>query len=200
MGDWRSTGAAWGIVLAALGRDAKPPRQATHRRGIHAGAQHKRSGVAPRSNISQHKKTLRQTSEFPKASEVCLRTKEANLHTAIVTDSTSDIPAPLREKYNIFQIPAILVIEGEATMDGVGISRNEFYTRLPEMSTTPTTAAPSVGDFQTLYHDLFEKGFTKILSIHASSKLSGIFNAARIAAQEFKEKINAFVFEKISVK
>ncbi|OQY35598.1 MAG: hypothetical protein B6I38_01395 [Anaerolineaceae bacterium 4572_5.1] len=125
--------------------------------------------------------------------------KEINLRTAIVTDSTSDIPASLREKYNIFEIPAILVIEGKESLDGVGISRNEFYNRMPTMNTAPTTAAPSVGSFQNLYRHLFDEGYTEIISIHASSKLSGIFNSARIAAQGFKENINVIDSQQLTL-
>jgi len=121
------------------------------------------------------------------------------LRTAIVTDSTSDIPASLREKYNIFEIPAILVIEGKESLDGVGISRNEFYNRMPTMNTAPTTAAPSVGSFQNLYCHLFDEGYTEIISIHASSKLSGIFNSARIAAQGFKENINVIDSQQLTL-
>lgn len=118
---------------------------------------------------------------------------------AIVTDSTSDIPQYLLEKYNIFQIPAILVIEGKETLDGVGISRAEFYKRLPTMKSPPTTAAPSAGSFQELYHHIFQEGFAEIISIHIASKLSGIFNAARIAAQEFKEKIKVVDSQQLSL-
>ena len=108
---------------------------------------------------------------------------------AIVTDSTSDIPQYLLEEYKIFQVPAILIIDGKATLDGLGISRDEFYTQLPAMRTAPTTAAPSSGSFQQLYQRIFHEGFTEIISIHAASKLSGIFNAAWVAAQDFKENI-----------
>jgi DegV family protein with EDD domain len=51
------------------------------------------------------------------------------------------------------------------------------------MDPMPTTAAPSSGEFQQLYASLIEQGFDHILSIHCSSTLSGIYNAASIAAQ-----------------
>lgn len=121
------------------------------------------------------------------------------MRTAIVTDSTSDIPLHLRKKYNIFQIPAILVMEGKASLDGAEISRKEFYNRLPTMRTTPTTAAPSTGSFQQLYQHLLSEGYTKIISIHASSKLSGIFNAARIAAEEFNKKVHVIDSQQLSL-
>ena len=65
----------------------------------------------------------------------------------IVTDSTSDLPAYLVGQYEIIVVPTILVLEGKEYADGIGITREEFYNRLPALRTPPTTAAPSIGDF-----------------------------------------------------
>lgn len=107
----------------------------------------------------------------------------------IVTDSTSDLPAYLVEQYEIKVVPAILVLEGREFADGIGISREEFYNRLPSFQTPPTTAAPSIGDFTTPYETLLSQGCNHILSIHAASQLTTIINAARQAAQEFPGKV-----------
>ncbi len=121
------------------------------------------------------------------------------MSTAIVTDSTSDIPAVLREELGIFQIPVDLTLENKTYLDGFDLSRNDFYTRLPTLKKTPTTAAPSSGRFQQLYSQIFEKGYTEIISIHAASALSGIFNAARLASQEFKQLIKVVDSEQLSL-
>lgn len=107
----------------------------------------------------------------------------------IVTDSTSDIPAYLAKQHEIYIIPTILVIEGKEYIDGTGITREEFYTRLPSLQTAPTTAAPSIGDFTTAYETLFSQGCDYIISIHAASQLTTIINVARQAAQDFSNKI-----------
>lgn len=107
----------------------------------------------------------------------------------IVTDSTSDLPAYLVEQYEIKMVPAILVLEGREFADGIGISREEFYNRLPSFQTPPTTAAPSIGDFATPYETLLSQDCDHILSIHAASQLTTIINAARQAAQEFPGKV-----------
>ena len=107
----------------------------------------------------------------------------------IVTDSTSDLPKYLIEQYELEVIPSILILDGKEYADGVGISREEFYTRLPSFQTQPTTAAPSIGDFSTCYQSLLTRGYDHILSIHAPGKLTTIVNSARQAAQDFPEKI-----------
>ena len=107
----------------------------------------------------------------------------------IVTDSTSDLPKYLIEQYELEVIPSILILDGKEYADGVGISREEFYRRLPSFQTQPTTAAPSIGDFSTRYESLLASGYDHILSIHAPGALTTIINSARQAAQDFPEKI-----------
>jgi DegV family protein with EDD domain len=92
----------------------------------------------------------------------------------IVTDSTCDIPGYLIEQYELEVVPSILIIEGKEYADGIGISREEFYKRLPSFQTQPTTAAPSIGDFSTRYDSLLTRGCDHILSIHAASALTSI--------------------------
>lgn len=122
-----------------------------------------------------------------------------SLATAIVTDSTSDIPRSLLEQHHIFQIPTDLTLEGKTYLDGFDLSRNAFYRMLPSLKSLPTTAAPSVGRFQTLYEQIFQEGFKEIVSIHASSALSGIYNAARLAAREFSKTIRVIDSEQLSL-
>lgn len=107
----------------------------------------------------------------------------------IVTDSTSDLPAYLIEQYEIKVIASILVLDGKEYADGTGISREEFYNRLPSFQSPPTTAAPSIGDFLTPYQELFSQGCDHILSIHAAAKLTSTLNVAHQAANEFPGKI-----------
>lgn len=107
----------------------------------------------------------------------------------IVTDSTSDLPRYIIEQYELEVIPSILVLEGTEYADGAGISREEFYKRLPTLQTQPTTAAPSIGEFSTRYDSLFRRGCNHILSIHAAGTLTSILNIAVQAAKEFGDKI-----------
>jgi DegV family protein with EDD domain len=107
----------------------------------------------------------------------------------LVTDSTSDLPADLIQRFGIEVVPSILVIEGKQYADGVGISRNDFYARLPAMLQFPTTAAPSIGEFSARYQKLFTLGCDHVLSIHAASQLTAICNIARQAAQDFPDRV-----------
>ena len=107
----------------------------------------------------------------------------------IVTDSTSDLPKYLIEQYELEVIPTILILDGKEYADGNGISRDDFYKRLPSLKTPPTTAAPSIGDFSSRYDSLLNRGCDHIISIHAASQLTTIINSARQAAHDFPDKI-----------
>ena len=101
----------------------------------------------------------------------------------IVTDSTSDLPKEVLEKYDITVIPAYINFTDGSYLDGVDLSRKEFYEKLPAYQVPPTTSAPAIGTFARAYKQLMEQGATEILSIHISSALSGIYNVAVLAAE-----------------
>ena len=107
----------------------------------------------------------------------------------IVTDSTADLPAYLVEEHQIQVVPTILVLEGKEYSDGIGITREDFYTRLPSFKTPPTTAAPSIGDFTTPYETLFSQGCDHVISIHSAATLTTIVNVAHQAAKDFPDKV-----------
>jgi DegV family protein with EDD domain len=116
-----------------------------------------------------------------------------------VTDSTSDVPVDLAKQYGIQVIPALININGKSYMDGVEISREEFYTRLPHLKPPPMTSSPSVGAFQQCYEKLFRAGVDFVVSIHPPNELSGIFNAARLAGQEFGQRVKVLDSGQVSL-
>lgn len=118
---------------------------------------------------------------------------------AIVTDSTADIPDDLAEKSGISVIPNLVVIDGVAVEDGKGMTRQEFYSALPQMDNLPTTATASAGVYHLLYEKLFQQGISHIISIHPSLQLSGIINAASMAAESFGKRVSVIDSESISL-
>jgi len=108
----------------------------------------------------------------------------------LVTDSTSDLPGFIIDRHSIEVVPAILNLGKNSFKDGEGMSREEFYECLPGLESSPTTSAPSVGNFQACYEKLLTGGADIVLSIHPPVVLSGIFNAARLAAESFGERVH----------
>lgn len=103
--------------------------------------------------------------------------------TAIVSDTTADLPLDFTTSLPIHIVPNILVLDGKSYLDGRDLSREDFYTLLSSLKTTPSTAAPAPGSFQKLYEELLGAGYTDIISIHPSAALSGLFNSASVGAQ-----------------
>jgi DegV family protein with EDD domain len=118
---------------------------------------------------------------------------------ALVTDSTSDVPISLAQKLNIHIVPSILVIEGQSFEDGQGLTRQEFYERLPSMRQLPSTASPSAGTFESTFRQLLDRGYQTIISIHVASHLSAIYNTAMLAAQPFGDKVKVIDSESLSL-
>ncbi len=102
----------------------------------------------------------------------------------IVTDSTCDLPADLIAVYGITVVPLYLNFGTQGYLDGVEMSREEFYRRLPESDPLPTTAAPGIKVFREAYDDLAEQGASEVLSIHIARSLSATVDVVRLAAQE----------------
>ncbi|NLF51448.1 MAG: DegV family protein [Leptolinea sp.] len=101
----------------------------------------------------------------------------------IVTDSTCDLPPGIIEKYGIHVVPLYINTGREGYLDGIDITREEFYTRLPDFPEHPTTAVPSIERFRAAYNTLADEGATEVVSIHISEALSGVMDVARVAAR-----------------
>ncbi len=102
----------------------------------------------------------------------------------IVTDSTCDLPAEIIARYGIHVVPLYINVGKQSYLDGIDITRQEFYTRLPDFPAHPTTAVPSTERFHAAYNALAEEGASEVLSIHISQALSAVVDVARIAGQE----------------
>jgi fatty acid kinase fatty acid binding subunit len=117
----------------------------------------------------------------------------------IVTDSTCDLPQSTIEQYQIEVVSSILILEGKEYADGKGISRDEFYKRLPDFKTHPTTAAPAIGEFASCYQKLLVHGCDQVISIHAAGPLTSIVSTAQQAAKEFSNRVTVVDSQSLSL-
>jgi DegV family protein with EDD domain len=123
----------------------------------------------------------------------------SNKEIAIVTDSTADIPECLVHDFEINVVPNVMIIDGKSVEDGLRFTREQFYSSLPEMKPIPTTSTPATGTFEQLYAKLLAHGKSQIVSVHAASALSGIYNSARLAASRFRGQIHVLDSEQLSL-
>ena len=102
----------------------------------------------------------------------------------IVTDSNSQLPAELQDRYGIAVVPITVVVNGIEYSEGVDLDADGFYAAWADGQPEVSTSQPSPGAFVETYNGLIAEGATEILSIHVSEALSGTLNSARIAAQQ----------------
>lgn len=100
----------------------------------------------------------------------------------ILVDSTCDILPEVVERLGIAVVPVYINIGDKSYLDGVDLTRQEFYENLPGYDTFPTTAAPAPGAFTAAYQALVDDGATEIISLHLATKLSNTLNAARLGS------------------
>jgi DegV family protein with EDD domain len=102
----------------------------------------------------------------------------------IVTDSTCDLPQAVLEKHGITVIPLYVNFGAQSYLDGIELSRRQFYEMLSQSNVFPTTAVPGLTMFTKAYESLAAEGATQVLSIHIAASLSAICDVARKAAEE----------------
>ena len=100
----------------------------------------------------------------------------------IVTDSTCDLPDEVVKQYGIEVAPTYINVGETSYVDGVDLTREQFYERIGSFPSHPSTAAVSPGVFAELFEKLAKEGVQEIVSIHISSKLSAFCNHARLGA------------------
>jgi EDD domain protein, DegV family len=105
-------------------------------------------------------------------------------NTAIVTDSTADLPDEVIADPNLTMVPLKLHFGDETFRDWIDIRPAEFYARLRVADRLPTTSQPSAGEFQIEYRRLRER-YDHIFSIHLSDRLSGTISSANLAREGF---------------
>ena len=112
----------------------------------------------------------------------------------IVTDSASDLPPELAERWGITVVPCYVMMDDVSYRDGVDIQADDFYVRLTSSHRLPTTAQPSMADFRSVYEELVGQGHS-VLSVHISGKLSGTMNSAEQAKAALGDDANIRIID-----
>jgi DegV family protein with EDD domain len=100
----------------------------------------------------------------------------------IITDSTSYLDKNYIEDENIRVVPLNYVFDGEDYKEGLKGEFNDFYSKLQSTDLFPTTSQPAIGDFVAAYKEAL-KSHDQIVVITLSSKISGTYGSAHMAAE-----------------
>jgi DegV family protein with EDD domain len=119
----------------------------------------------------------------------------------VVTDSTSDLTPEIASELGITVVPLNIhfstEIGTETYRDGVDLKAEDFYRRLEQNKTLPTTSAPAPGIFAAVY-DKLAKETDEILAITISSKLSATYKAALDGKEVMKGKCRLEIIDSLS--
>lgn len=103
--------------------------------------------------------------------------------TALVVDSTSDLPSHMAGDPNVTMVPLTVYFGDDGYLDWVEIQPEEFYRKLEAAPQLPRTSQPSAGAFLEEYKRLRQK-YERIYSVHLSGHLSGTMASAEVARQQ----------------
>jgi DegV family protein with EDD domain len=103
---------------------------------------------------------------------------------AVVTDSTASLPRELLAELGV-QVVALRVSLGARTaVDGVDVTPAEVTGAL-RAKLAVTTSRPTPAEFVATYQRCLDGGAERVVSIHLAAALSGTWESATLAAQEF---------------
>lgn len=105
----------------------------------------------------------------------------------IVVDSTAYLTKEYINENNIEVAHLSVELDEVREKEGFPGSFKEFFTRFEESESFPKTSQPPVGEFAECYKRAFERG-DEIIVITFSSKLSGTYASAQLAADMFEDK------------
>lgn len=106
----------------------------------------------------------------------------------IITDSASDITQAEAKELNIDVLPLKTIFGEEEFLDGVNLDHQAFYHKLIESDVLPTTSQIAPIEYEEKFRAAVERG-EEVVCLTISSKLSGCFQSAIIAAEEFPGEV-----------
>lgn len=106
--------------------------------------------------------------------------KKGNI--AIITDSSCDLPKDYIKEHNIYVLPLHIHMPDGHYLDGVDITPEEVYSRMPKV--VPTTSQPSPGDIKQLFERLKKEGYKEAIAVCISAGISGTFDVISMCAKE----------------
>lgn len=116
----------------------------------------------------------------------------------IIVDSGSDFSAEKQAEYNIEVLPIRINFDEEEYRDGIDMSHDQFFEKLIETDVFPKTSQVPPCEYEDKFKEIIDAGDTAVC-ITISSKLSGCYQSANIAADGLEDKIKVVDSLNVSV-
>ncbi len=105
-----------------------------------------------------------------------------------IIDSASDILPAEAEALGLTRLPLTVTFADQEYSDGVDLSPGTFYEKLVESDVLPTTSQLTPAGYEAAYRKITANGDIAVV-ITLSSKLSGTYQSAVIAAEDYAGKV-----------
>jgi DegV family protein with EDD domain len=115
---------------------------------------------------------------------------------ALITDTTSDTPEDIINKYDIKVLPFRIIYKDREYKDKFEITPDQVYDNLK--NEIPTSSLPSMQDMEEMFTKLEAEGYTHAVAILLSSGLSGIYNAMKLVSENHPD-ITTFLLDSKSL-
>jgi DegV family protein with EDD domain len=102
----------------------------------------------------------------------------------VVTDSTATLPSGFAFEFGVRTVPLRIQIGSRTAVDGVDVTSADVTRALRE-KVAVSTSRPTPAEFAAEFHSCLAAGADHVVSIHLSSTLSGTWESAVLAAQDF---------------
>jgi DegV family protein with EDD domain len=106
----------------------------------------------------------------------------------VVTDSTAYLPAGVAEKLGVRIVPLRVSIGSRTAADALDVSPGQVAAALRERKAV-TTSRPTPAEFAAVYQQCLDAGATRVVSVHLAAALSGTWESAALAAQDFEHGV-----------
>lgn len=107
----------------------------------------------------------------------------------LVVDSSSEITQEESKKMGVYCLPLTVSFEEDMFRDGVDLSYDEFYDKLSEYESLPKTSQVTPYLYEEAFKEILSNGDIPV-AITLSSEISGTYNSAILASNQFDEEIH----------
>ena len=108
---------------------------------------------------------------------------------AVVTDSTAYLSPEEAAANNIHVVPIPVTLDGQTYREGVDISTSDFYEKMANSSSFPTTSQTPIGQLMEVYQGLADDGYDAVISIHLTRAITGYLDTVEQLAEQMKNII-----------
>lgn len=105
----------------------------------------------------------------------------------LITDAASDISPEYEKELGIRVIPFKVAMGDKSYTSGVDFDNNRFYQMLDEYDGIPATSQITVFEYEEIFREYYEQGYSDIINATINSEGSATYNNACMAANNFFE-------------